>query len=300
MMVMLLLAAAALLALVTYGLAAFFLARAFTHCERQRVRGTPAADGMRFDEVQFRADDDTVLRGWFIESPGARAVVVVVHDASGTRSTPERGLLDLDCAYVRSGYHVLAFDLRGCGESTGRRSGFGDGESRDLAAAVDYARARAGGLPLVLHGFGFGGALAIGAAARGLEADAVIADSAFASAREQLRRRWGRVPGHLFSAACLTARVLYGADASALSPIRVIDAATAPILLVHSEDDDEVPAGDAANLMAACLSGRNELWLLPDGGHCGAYLRDPAGYLRRCLAFIERAVPVRLTAATAG
>ena len=78
---------------------------------------------------------------------------------------------------MRRGYHVLACDLRGRGESGGVRDGLGSTERRDMDAIVEYARRRAGSLPLVLHGFGLGASLAIDAAARGVEAVVVIADS---------------------------------------------------------------------------------------------------------------------------
>ena len=297
MIVALLLAAGLLLAL-AYGATALYVADLLTRTKRRRVEGTPRDLGLRYEDVQFRGADDLLLRGWFLDSPGARATVVLLHDAAGTRSDHAQGLLRLQHDYVRRGYHVLAFDLRGRGESSGGRDCLGGGEQQDVAAAVAFARRRGGPVPLVLHGFGLGGALAIAAVADGVHAAAVVADSPFASAREHLRRRWRRLPAPLFRSGCWVAHRLFRADVDALSPIDVIaQVAPTPVLLIHGEDDDEVPVAHSVNIAAAAFDPGNELWTVAGAGHCEAYAGDPQHYLLRCLTFIEQAVPARQLAA---
>ena len=85
---------------------------------------------------QFRAPDMTVLRGWYLESPGARASVVLVHDDEGHALRRSLGLLTLQRDYLRRGFNVFAFDLRGRGESGGVRDTFGSAERLDVDAAV--------------------------------------------------------------------------------------------------------------------------------------------------------------------
>ena len=289
-----LLVAAGGLAVLMYAAVALYLADLFTRSKRRRVQGTPAGLGLYYDEVQFRAPGGTTLRGWFMDSPGARATVVVVHDAGGTRADPDVGLLRLQRDYLRRGYNTFAFDLRGRGESSGNRDYLGSDELIDLRAAVAYARGRSVSLPLLLHGFGLGASLAIQAVAEGLPVAAVIADSPFASAREQLRYQFSRVPGHLFSVACLIARHVYRADVDALAPIRTFDLARPPTLLIHGRADARVPVAQTQNLAAASLNRGNDLWLVPRVGHCAAFLDDPDRYLERCIDFIETVLPVRL------
>ncbi len=62
-----------------------------------------------------------------------------------------------------SGGATLRFNFRGVGTSEGTHDG-GPGEVRDALAAVTWARVRWPGVPLVLAGFSFGGAVAIEAA----------------------------------------------------------------------------------------------------------------------------------------
>lgn len=156
-----------------------YLADDLTRCRRRRVQGSPADLGLRYEEAQFLTADRLTLRGWFLESPGARAVVVLVHDLEATRTDVDRRLLDLARDYVRRGYSVFTFDLRGHGESGGTRDTLGRDEKLDVAAAVACVRRRAAGVPVILHGFGFGAAVALAAAANRTEVTAVVADTAF-------------------------------------------------------------------------------------------------------------------------
>ena len=292
--------ALSLLALVGYVAAALYLAEALTRPKRWRVEGTPADLLLRHEEVEFPAADGLKLRGWYLESPGARATIVLVHDTEGTRSDPSQGLLQLQRDYVRRGLHVLSFDLRGRGESSGGRDQLGTAELSDVAGAVAYARRRSEGLPVVLHGFGLGAALALVAASRELPVAGVIADSPFTSVRAYLQHQHPRVPSHLFALAALLARHVYHADVGALAPLRAMPhLGGTPVLYIHSEDDREVPVEHTLNLAAASLNPADRIWRVLAGGHCGAYVAGPVAYLAQCLDFIAVVVPVRRPVASA-
>lgn len=276
-----------------------YAAELFTRSKRRRVEGTPENFGLHFEDVQLRTPDNVILRGWFLDSPGARATVIVVHDSAGTRTDQSQGLLALQRDYVSRGFNVFAFDLRGRGESSGMRDRLGSAEQRDVAVAIAYVRRRTEELPLVLHGFGLGGSLVIATVAAGAPADAVIADSPFASAREQLRFRWSNMPRLVFNSACWIARRLYGADVDSLSPQDSIDSiGKTPVLMIHGDADEEVPVENSLNIAAATLNEAIDLWVVPDARHCRAYIDNRDAYLAHCLAFIDEAVPRRLLAST--
>ena len=274
-------------------LAAYYLAETLTRTKRWRVQGNPADMLLRHDEVQFRAADGVMMRGWYLESPGARATIVVIHDAAGTRSDPSQGLLDLQRDYVRRGMNVLSFDLRGRGESEGHHDHLGAAELTDVEAALAYARSRGPHYPLVLHGFGMGAALALMIAARDPGVTGVIADSPFASMRSQLRREYEHWPELVFLLAVGLARRFFHADMDAVSPIGVIPQLTQPVLYIHAEDDPEVPVEHTLNLGAASLNAGDRIWLPPLREHCGAYRADPTAYLAQCLGYIDSITPAR-------
>ena len=280
---------------------AVYLADGMTRSKRHRVQGTPADFGLRYEEVQFLTADRLTLRGWFLESPGARATVVLVHDIEATRADPAHGLLNLTRDYVRRGISVFTFDLRGHGESAGRRDSLGLNERLDVLAAVAFVRRRTGAQPVLVHGFGFGAALGIAAAARNADVTAVIADSSFLTMRQYLRMRWHHVPAPLFALATVLTHRVFHADVDALQPVKSIAQVIVPILLIHNERDERVPVAHALNLAAASLDGRDQVWVLPDRrGHATAYLDASDAYMRRVQGFVEQVAPSRVLAAPAG
>lgn len=291
-----------LLVLAVHVSAALVLADTMTRARRRRVEGTPADLGLRYEDVMFTTKDRVILQGWYLESPGARASVVLVHDTAGTRSDRSLGLLTLQRDYLRRGVNVLAFDLRGRGESATSRDTFGARECVDVAAAVEFARGRAPELPVAVHGFGFGAALALVTASHGLAVDLVIADSAFSYARDYLRRRWRTVPRPTFDLACRIARRRFGADIDGIEPLVAVAASSpVPTLFIHGESDRIVPITHSLNIAAVSMNARDVLWRVPGAGHCDAYRRSPDAYISRCVDFIDSAVtPRRLDIAAAG
>ncbi len=280
-------------------LAACYLAETLTRTKRWRVAGNPADLSLRHDEIEFLAADGVCNRGWYMESPGARATIVIVHDADGTRSDPALGLLDLQRDYLRRGMNVLSFDLRGRGESEGDHDHLGAAELADVEAAVAYARSRGKDYPLFLHGFGMGAALALIVAARDPAIAGVIADSPFVSMRSHLRHEHRHWPELVFLLATLIARLFLRADIDAVSPIRVIPRLRQPVLYIHAEDDPEVPVEHTLNLGAASLNAGDRIWISSAGGHCRTYLSDPATYLAACIEHIDSVVSPRRPVAPA-
>ncbi len=294
----------AVVALLVHIAVALYLAELFTRSKRRRVEGTPGDLGLRYEDVQFVAADGIVLHGWYLESPGARGTLVLVHDFDGTRADKAHGLLTLQRDYLRRGFNVLAFDLRGRGESGGSRDYLGASERLDLPAAAKYAKARTPMLPVVVHGFGFGGALAVvGVADGSVEADAVIADSAFTSVRAYLRRRWAIVPWHLFQLSCYFAKRLFHADPDAIAPLAAMRATTSltPMLFIHGDKDRLISVTHTINVAASSMNARTSVYRVPRAGHCTSYMRGPEAYVRHCLDFVDGAVPARrITVAAAG
>lgn len=295
----LMIAALAVLALLGVCASTVYLADDLTRCRRRRVQGSPADLGLRYEEAQFLTADRLTLRGWFLESPGARAVVVLVHDLEATRTDVDRRLLDLSRDYVRRGYSVFTFDLRGHGESGGTRDTLGRDEKLDVAAAVACVRRRTPGVPVILHGFGFGAAVALAAAANRTEVTAVVADSAFPTMREYLHRRWRWLPSPALTLVGRVARRLYGADIDALEPVTIVNRVGVPVLYVHNQGDPMLPPSCTLNLAAASLDARDKVWISAGKGHGTGYREAPDAYVRRMLEFYDQVIPARVLAARA-
>ena len=96
-------------------------------------------------------------------APTAIAAVCHPHPLFGG-SMHNKVVHTLARATVALGCATLRFNFRGTGRSEGAHDG-GVGETGDALAAVAHLRQRWPGLPLLLAGFSFGGAVAIRAAA---------------------------------------------------------------------------------------------------------------------------------------
>src|SRR5256714_5599338 len=142
---------------------------------------TPASLGLRFAYVTFPSrQDHLTLRGWFI--PGVLAngrltadrAIVVVHGTRTNRESKGDHQLQLTGELARHGLAVLAFDMRGTGESTPAPLSMGTLEQRDVLGAVDFLRSGRIpipelGRPMVIGGAGIsmGGGTPLNGGGRG-------------------------------------------------------------------------------------------------------------------------------------
>jgi alpha/beta superfamily hydrolase len=103
-----------------------------------------------------------------LELPGGdapRGVAVICHPHPLFGGTLQNKVVyTLARAALALGFAALRFNFRGVGQSVGIHDG-GGGETGDALAAIAQMRQKWPGLPLLLAGFSFGGAVAIRAAA---------------------------------------------------------------------------------------------------------------------------------------
>src|SRR5437588_12754924 len=107
-----------------YSALSIYIATRLVYAPQKPLYSTPAALGMQFKYVTFPSREDHVqLQGWFI--PGvlpngnltSQRTIVFVHGSRTNRADQPSGLLNLSVAFARKGFAVLAFDMRGAGES---------------------------------------------------------------------------------------------------------------------------------------------------------------------------------------
>ncbi|GAA6165645.1 hypothetical protein NBRC116590_33490 [Pelagimonas sp. KU-00592-HH] len=119
---------------------------------------TPEAHGLAYENVVFKAEDGTTLRGWLING-GEDRVIVQTHfgvqcnrggwtpKGHGPISPWKRDIQFLRQAkyLVEQGYSVLMYDMRGHGESDLGPIpwvSWGPEEAKDVLAAVDFVTER--------------------------------------------------------------------------------------------------------------------------------------------------------------
>lgn len=123
------------------------VARKVAYAPPKAITRTPADLGLRYRDVSFPSrEDHLLLRGWFI--PGVlpngqlttERTIIMLHGVHSNRAAMEAGLLDLSGALARHGFAVLAFDMRGHGQSTPAPLSMGYFEQPDVLGAVDFLR----------------------------------------------------------------------------------------------------------------------------------------------------------------
>ncbi|HEY8325792.1 MAG TPA: alpha/beta hydrolase [Ktedonobacterales bacterium] len=271
-------------------------------------KGTPADAGLAYKIVSFPSRTDHLeLRGWFI--PGVaghgklstQETIIVVHGIRANRTDPGMGLLDLSDALAKNGFAVLAFDMRGSGESSSAPTSLGYYEQRDVLGAVDFLKSGAMpypdlGRPKAIGGWGvsMGAATLLLAAAQEPSIQAVVSDSAYADVLPILERE---IPArahlpHVFTPGILqAANVMYGIDFSAVRPEAVVARiAPRPILFIHGAADTYVPPDNMTILAQAAQQAPNahvQTWSVPNATHAQAFKVAGAAYVSRVVAFFK-------------
>ena len=228
--------------------------------------GTPAALGLPFEDAAVPTDLGD-MPAWFV--PAAQGVpvrdcwAVLVHGRGATREECLRALPVLH----RLGFPALVVSYRndvGAPRSRGGRYHLGDSEWLDVESALLFTAER-GAAEVVLFGWSMGGAIVLQLVARSWAADrvrAVVLDAPVLDWRHVLdhHARLNGLPdavGRLAQSVLQhrAARRLLGVDAPlSLDRLDWVSRAAelrVPLLILHSEDDEFVPAEPSRRLAAA-------------------------------------------------
>jgi dipeptidyl aminopeptidase/acylaminoacyl peptidase len=291
--------------------AAIVMATQLVYDPPRPITQSPAAEGLQYRAVSFVSrQDHLTLKAWLVPGvlPDGRLTVdrtiIVVHGRDQNRADLSAHLLELEAALARHGFAVLAFDIRGMGESSPAPQSFGYFEQRDVLGALDFLRtgppAYPGlGRPHSIGGLGisYGAASLILAAAHEPAIRAIVSDSAYADVMPLLEReipRQAHLPAFLTPGGLLAASVIYGIDYGQARPVAAIaDTAPRPVFIIHGALDHDTPLSDAETLYAAARNAPNShvsLWEVTGATHAQAYHVAGVEYVDRVTAFFNDAL----------
>jgi fermentation-respiration switch protein FrsA (DUF1100 family) len=264
-----------------------------SHPTRKAVTWAPSELSMQYQDVQFSSAVDNIsLKGWYIDSPGSK-VILVMHGRNSTRDGGK--ILDIVKGLYDGGYDALAFDFRAHGQSGGGRYSLGLLETRDVAGALQYLEGRGvaqvGGL-----GFSMGAATELLAAPDHPEMKALVSDSSFASLPPILEKELPKASGlpvFFNPGIILMGKLLYGIDLAATNPVASLPRlGDRPLFLIHGTEDALVPVSHAYELQKATQSNPNlQFWVVDGAAHTGIYDKHPQEYIQRLLAFYDKYLP---------
>jgi fermentation-respiration switch protein FrsA (DUF1100 family) len=198
-------------------------------------------------EVRVATEDGLDLLAWWVPPAATRPVIVYFHGNGGHIGYRAERLHVL----AGAGFGALFLEYRGYGGNPGSPSE--EGFYADARAALAFIDRR--GIPperLVLYGESLGTAVAVRMASE-RQVAAVVLESPYTSIEALGRHHYPLLPVRLL----LRDRF----DAAAR-----IGAVRAPLLFLHGERDDVVPAAFGRALFAAAPEPK-EAWFAPSGGH---------------------------------
>lgn len=231
----------------------------------------PAAVGLKYEDVRLETEDGVRLHGWFVPARQARATLLFLHGNAGNISHR----LDSLRIFHGLGVDVLIIDYRGYGQSDGRPSE--EGTYRDARAAWRHLVQARGAPPerIVVFGRSIGAAIAAALAVEH-RPGALILESGFTSIPDLGADLYPWLPARWL------ARLHY--DTRARLP-RV----AAPVLIVHSRDDEIIPFAHAEALYAAAREPKSLLVLR--GSHNAGFMESGRSYIDGLAGFLDRHLP---------
>jgi len=264
------------------------------------IRARPAASPRAADDLARQTDstwqlayvttrDAAVLQGWlFTPVRPNGAGVILLHGVGDTRE----GMMSHADFLVRAGYTVLTPDARGHGESGGSFITYGVLEAEDVHVWADWLFAR-GVRRLYGLGESMGASILLESLAREPRFRTVVAECPFATFAEVARFRLARASGGpewafrpITALGFTYARLRYGVDLTKASPLAAVRAAQTPILLIHGQQDRNIPIAQSRELAAANPKWVR-LWEVPRATHVNAFGVEPERYIREVLGWFD-------------
>lgn len=220
---------------------------------------TPDLYGLPWEEVWLRTEDGLRLHAWYLPAPHEHApVLLFFHGNAGNISHR----LDSLRLFHELGLAILIPDYRGYGRSEGRPSEHGT--HLDARAAWRHLREEMGtpASRIVLFGRSLGAAVAARLATE-QHPGAVILESAFTSVPDLGADLYPWLPVRRL------ARFRY-------DTLGLMGTIAAPVLILHSQDDEIVPYSHGQRLFAA--AGEPRAFISMRGGHNDGFLVTGADY----------------------
>ena len=234
----------------------------------RELGNTPADLGLDYQDAFFTTPDEQRLHGWFV--PGPRPTTLLwLHGNAGNIS---HRLDNIAMMHHKLGVNVFIFDYRGYGQSQGKPSE--QGTYRDAQAALAHLKSvpEVDSDNIVLFGRSLGGAVAVELASKE-QVHGVILESAFTSVHSMAKRAYPFLPVGPFL------RTRYDSLAK-------IGKLSAPLLVIHGQDDEIVPYQEGVKLYEAAPQPK-QFHSIPDAGHNDTYIRGGEGYWQALEEFLS-------------
>lgn len=244
------------------------------------------------EEWTITSNDDLKLSAQFYpNSKNTHRYVLALHGYT----VDHRDIMPAAYRFAEKGFHILAPDQRGRGNSEGQYLGMGWLEKDDMKIWIDKILAKDAQAEIVLYGESMGAATLMMTVGEALpdNVKVLIEDCGYTSAygmfKAQLKERFGLPSFPFLPVANMISSMRAGYSFSSADALKQLEKATLPILFIHGNADDYVPTEMGVELYEAYV-GEKELLLIDNAGHGASSDVDPKTYYEHVFAFIDKYV----------
>ena len=240
-----------------------------------------------YEDVSVTAKDGTALRGRYYHLREGAPLMILCH---GYRSTALRDCCAGHALARRLGFNALVIHQRAHGESGGKTITFGIREGEDLHSWIRYANGRFGShLPIILSGLSMGAATVLMGCSQPYPDNVacIIADSPYSSPADIIRKvcRDAHYPAFVYPFVYLGGLIFGRFRLDSCTAAEAVRHSTAPILLIHGEEDQLVPCDMSRKIAENCPE-YCRVCTIPGADHGLAYVTDPQRYEEAVMEFL--------------
>lgn len=248
----------------------------------------PSDYQLEYEEHEFTSSDGLRLSGWYIPKDDAKAVVILLHGYGSPKGGKPHMLGQAKYLYD-AGHSSFLLDLRGFGESEGRRIALGVNEWKDVEAAYDFIKSLPGNRnkKVGFLGISLGAYTSIVTAGKTQKGDFVIASTPYASLESIFKNQIERdgFPAALFPLLDLAASIELGKGYDQYSAEAMVKRIKAPLLIISAKLDKEIDPNDPRKLFELANSPKEIREI--ESGH-DIYSEKPDEFAKSVLDFLEK------------
>ncbi|WP_431030150.1 alpha/beta hydrolase [Lysinibacillus sp. LZ02] len=195
--------------------------------------------------------------------------------------------------FYENGYHVLAPDLRGHGDSEGEYIGMGWHDRLDLLQWIDEIRNINPDAEIVLFGVSMGAATVMMASGEDLPSNVkvIVEDCGYSSVSDvfiyQLDDLFGLPEFPVLHAANTVSNIRAGYDIYEASAVKQVAKSKTPMLFIHGDGDTFVPYEMLDDVYNAAQVEKEKL-IIPNAAHGDAVKVDPDTYWETVWRFVGK------------
>ncbi len=251
---------------------------------------SPAQIGLPQETIDFTTKDGVNIRGWWVQGE-IPIVVIATHGFFSNRSE----LAPYALPFAEFGLNVLLIDTRCHGGSSRAKVTFGQNETIDVLAALEYARNRVPGAKFILFGSSMG-AVASARAALEQKADVIglILDGPYWKLDQAAKGFW-EIGGFGPISNFMKPTTHFGPLFLPFNPKKVCtevifsELKSCPVLFLYGTKDTVVPLDHAKNCVNAVGENGRVVWF--EGcGHSVARYADPYRYRQEISDFLKQII----------